>query len=56
MKTKCNCGFCESELVEDCMEPSFCKPCDIVRTTCPKCGASYSSKLNKCPECTKKQD
>ena len=55
MKTKCNCGFCESELVQDCMEPSFCQPCDIAFTKCPKCGASYSSKLSKCPECEKKQ-
>jgi hypothetical protein len=55
MKKKCGCGFCESELVQDCMEPSFCKPCDVVLTKCQQCGASYSSKLSKCPECEKKQ-
>lgn len=55
MKKKCGCGFCESELVQDCMEPSFCKPCDVTFIKCPICGASYSSKLDTCPECEKKQ-
>jgi hypothetical protein len=55
MKKKCSCGFCESELKQDCMEPSFCQPCDVVLTKCQKCGLSYSSKLSECPECEKKQ-
>jgi len=55
MKKKCSCGFCESELKQDCMEPSFCQPCDIVLIKCDKCGVSYSNKLSKCPECEKKR-
>jgi hypothetical protein len=53
MKTKCNCAFCESELVQDCLEPSFCQPCEVVFVKCPKCGKSHSNKLEKCPECEK---
>lgn len=55
MKEKCKCSFCEDELVQDCLEPPFCQPCDIVFITCSKCGASYSEKLPACPDCKTKQ-
>jgi hypothetical protein len=51
MKAKCKCSFCEGELVEDCLEPDFCQPCEVVFVRCNKCGKSYSNKLNTCPEC-----
>lgn len=54
MKEKCNCGFCEAELVKDCMEPPFCQPCDVVFTKCKTCGTSYSNKLAACPDCKTK--
>ena len=51
MKGKCKCSFCEDELVQDCMEPPFCQPCEIVLTRCKKCGESFSDRLAACPTC-----
>ncbi len=51
MKKKCACGFCESEMLQECLEPSFCQPCEVVFVKCDKCGASYSDTLQACPEC-----
>ena len=51
MKAKCNCSFCEEELVQDCMEPEFCQPCEVVFVRCNACGKPYSNKLDACPEC-----
>jgi hypothetical protein len=56
MKDKCKCGFCEDELVKDCLEPSFCQPCEITFIQCKTCGTSYSDKLALCPECNKKKN
>ncbi len=52
MKGKCKCSFCEDELVQDCMEPSFCQPCDVVFVRCKTCGESFSDRLAACPKCT----
>ncbi len=51
MKKKCACTLCESELTKDCLEPSFCQPCDITLIACKACGTSYSDKLAACPAC-----
>ena len=51
MKTKCKCSFCEEELVQDCLEPTFCQPCEVVFVKCNTCGKSYSNTLEACPEC-----
>ncbi len=55
MKEKCKCSFCEGELVQDCLEPSFCQPCDVVFIKCNICGSSYSDKLTACPDCKTKK-
>jgi hypothetical protein len=54
MKAKCECSFCEEELVNDCLEPPFCRRCDVVFIRCNHCGKSYSDKLEACPECKTK--
>lgn len=52
MTKKCNCPLCEPELVGGCLEPPFCKPCDVkLLSKCNRCGASFDSKLSKCSEC-----
>ncbi len=55
MMKKCKCRLCEPELVEDCLEPTFCQPCEVVFIKCDKCGTSYSNKLAECPDCQPKQ-
>jgi hypothetical protein len=55
MKSKCECSFCEEELVNDCLEPPFCQGCDVVFIKCNHCGKSYSDKLEACPECKTKR-
>lgn len=54
MKGKCKCRFCEDELVQDCMEPPFCQPCDVVFIQCKQCGESFSNRLKVCPTCKTK--
>ena len=54
MKKKCECRFCEPEMVKDCLEPPFCQPCEVVFIKCDKCGASYGQTLDACPECQAK--
>ena len=51
MKEKCHCTFCEEELVEECMEPPFCQPCEIVFIHCKNCGKAFSNRLSVCPKC-----
>lgn len=55
MKGKCKCSFCEDELVQDCMEPPFCQPCEIALIPCKKCGESFSDRLAACPACGTKK-
>jgi glyoxylase-like metal-dependent hydrolase (beta-lactamase superfamily II) len=51
MKEKCECGFCNEESAQNCLNPPSCRPCDVVLIKCKTCGASYSEKLSACPDC-----
>ncbi|MCX5781515.1 MAG: hypothetical protein NT145_02250 [Elusimicrobia bacterium] len=51
-KIKCDCGFCEPELILSCIEPAFCQPCTVEFIKCG-CGQKYEKHLKKCPKCGK---
>ncbi len=53
---KCNCPFCETELVFSCFEPVFCKTCKIKLAICKKCDYFFNEKFLKCPECGEKNE
>ncbi|MDR3244308.1 MAG: hypothetical protein LBT79_06115 [Elusimicrobiota bacterium] len=50
---KCSCNYCESELVNSCMSPQFCKPCSINKGVkiCKNCGVVFGLDYDKCPSC-----
>ena len=48
---KCICPYCENELKLECLEPIFCKPCNIKLIICPNCGGLASETSDKCPHC-----
>jgi hypothetical protein len=50
-KPKCKCPYCENELEMGCLEPPFCKPCDVKLVKCKKCGKMFNAKEPKCPVC-----
>jgi len=51
IKKECKCPFCETELNSGCLEPVFCKPCNIKLVRCEKCGQLFKAELTKCPNC-----
>ena len=50
----CKCPFCESELTMSCVEPDFCKPCEVKFVACKKCGSKLSSNCKTCANCGEK--
>ena len=54
-KTKCKCPYCETELLNDCMDPVFCRPCGVELLPCSGCGELFSKESEKCPKCGAKR-
>ncbi|MDR2192742.1 MAG: hypothetical protein LBO62_07695 [Endomicrobium sp.] len=59
MSQKCLCKFCNKELTNGCLSPSFCKPCGVKENgnikICPICKSQYLAEYEECPSCAKKE-